>query len=467
MALARPNAAPGSQSLSCACAQACCAAQSVPHCPVASLQEIFRQHFAAYAASHVLHPRQARAAFCISNCFGPALGTHVLRCPLGHFQQVQPHACRHRCCPQCAEYSRSRWTQPLLARLLPCPHNHAIFTLPHELLLLWEFNRELLSCLFFDCVRQSLLTLLADPHRLGATPGLMMSLHTWGRDLSHHPHIHCLVTSGGLSPLGQWVSCPDPRLLPFGPLRALLRGKLLGCINALLRLNQLCLPPWQDSRHWYNITRLLYRKHWALEIRPAYPYGDGVALYLARYAKGGPITKERPLDCRDGLVRMSYTSHRDGARHTLALPVHEFIARVLWHAPAPGLHTTRYAGLYSSALADGRARAREQLLRAPPPTTWPRPAQPPKSTGRVAAPALCPLCSAALLRLPDHPVQRQDEFSLYRPLHPARSPPNTLRLGAVQPFAQVDALRQPPPGRSRTTSNCPSAASRRPPQHAT
>jgi hypothetical protein len=413
---------------------------------MATLQDIFRQHFPAYAATHALHPREARAAFCISNCFGPALGTHVLRCPEGHFQHVQPHACRHRCCPQCAAYSRSRWIEPLLTRLLPCPHNHAVFTLPHELLPLWEFNRALLSCLFFDCVRQSLLTLLADPRRLGATPGLLMSLHTWGRNLSHHPHIHCLVTSGGLSPQGQWLSCRDPRLLPCPPLRKLLRGKVLGCINALLRLNQLRLPPQQDAQHWFSITRLLYRKHWSLEILPAYPHGRGVALYLTHYAKGGPIPKDRPLHCRDAQVRMSYTSHRDHARHTLVLPVQQFIARVLWHAPAPGLHTTRYAGLYCSALADARRCARDQLPGAMPPSHWPRPAPPASLARAVAPPERCPVCSAPLLRLPDQPVHRQDAISLYRPIPPPIPPPHS----AVQPFAQVDALRQPTPGRSRT-----------------
>jgi hypothetical protein len=411
---------------------------------MASLQDIFRQHFPAYAASHVLHPREARAAFCIANCFGPALGTHVLRCPLGHFQQVQPHACRHRCCPQCAEYSRSRWIEPLLARLLPCPHNHAIFTLPHELLPLWTFNRALLSSLFFDCVRQSLLTLLADPRRLGATPGLLMSLHTWGRDLSHHPHIHCLVTSGGLSPQGLWLSCRDPRLLPFPPLRALLRGKVLGSINALLRLNKLCLPAGQDSKHWFNITRLLYRKHWALEILPAYPHGKGVALYLAHYAKGGPIPKDRPLACRNGQVHMPYTSHRDHARHTLVLPVQQFIARVLWHAPAPGVHTTRYAGLYSSALAKARCAARDQLLDATPATPWPRPEPQFKPTRPVATPQHCPLCSAPLLRLPDQPPARQDGISLYRPI----PPPSRSGYALSNPSAQADSLRHRPPGRS-------------------
>ena len=411
---------------------------------MASLQDIFRQHLPAYAATRALHPREARAAFCITNCFGPALGTHVLRCPAGHFQQVQPHACRHRCCPECAEYSRSRWLQPLLDRLLPCAHNHAIFTLPHELLPLWALNRALLSSLFFDCVRQSLLTLLADPRRLGVTPGLLMSLHTWGRNLSYHPHIHCLVTSGGLSPQGQWLACRDPRLLPFPPLRALLRGKFLGLLNAMLRLNQLRLPAGQDTLYWYRINRLLYRKHWALEILPAYPHGKGVALYLARYAKGGPIPKDRPLSCIDGQVRMTYTSHRDHAQHTLMLPVHEFIARVLWHAPAPGVHTTRYAGLYCSALRDDRLRARDQLLLAMHPVSWPRaavPFQPP----RVATPERCPVCCATLLRLPDLPVHQPDAISLDCAIPPPTPPP----LGSVQPFAQVDTLRLPTPGHSR------------------
>ena len=148
-----------------------------------TLQDIFVQHFPAYAATRTLHRRQQRAAQCISQCYTPALGSHVLRCPAGHYERLQPHACRHRSCPRCVEPARSRWIDSQMLRLLPCAHFHTVFTVPHELLALWAFNRSVMTQLLFDCARSSLLDLMADPLRMGVLPGLLMSLHTWGRNL--------------------------------------------------------------------------------------------------------------------------------------------------------------------------------------------------------------------------------------------------------------------------------------------
>lgn len=168
-----------------------------------SMQEIFLEHLPELEGQRALHPRERRAAQCISECYTAAIGSHVLRCPEGHYERLQYHACRHRSCPRCAEPARSRWIDAQMQRLLPCAHFHVIFTLPHELLPLWEFNRRVLTAEFFDCVRETLQQLMADERRLGASPGLMMSLHTWGRTLSHHPHMHCLLTAGGLDAQGQ------------------------------------------------------------------------------------------------------------------------------------------------------------------------------------------------------------------------------------------------------------------------
>jgi len=391
-----------------------------------SLQDIFSQHFEGYAASRSLHPREWRAASCISQCYGPALGTHVLRCPEGHFERIQYHACRHRSCPRCAEPARTRWLDAQLARLLPCAHHHVVFTLPHALLPLWAFNRAALTQLLFACVRDTLLTLLADPRRLGATPGILMSLHTWGRNLSRHPHMHCLVTAGGLSPEGRWLAPRDPLLVHHNPLRALFRGMFLGQLNGLLREQQLALPPHQDRLFWHALIRTLYKVPWNLKVLPAYPHGQGVSIYLARYVKGGPIAQDRPLWCRDGLVRMPYTDHRQGRTQHLTLSTHEFIARILWHAPPQGQHTTRHAGLYCGARKRLRAMAATELAGLPGP--WPRPREsaapaPARDQERGATAArTCPVCSKPLLRSVGlHAAGWAGEFSLPRPIPPPRA----------------------------------------------
>ena len=362
---------------------------------VASLQEVFRAGFGSFARGRQLHSRELRAAHCISHCYTAQMGSHTVACLGGDYEHTQFHACRHRSCPRCAEASRVAWIEAEFDRLLPCAHFHAVFTLPHSLLALWERNRQWFINTLFDCTRQSLLQLLADPRHLGAMPGLLMSLHTWGRNLSHHPHVHCLISAGGLTEQGQWRDTRPGWLLPLKPLQALFRGKLLDALWRELAADRLQLPPWTTAQTWRVQIKRLYRRHWNIEIRPPYEHGRGVVLYLARYAKGGPLPAQRPLHLRrDGSVALEYTDHRDGRRKTLRLSRAEFIARVLWHAPPRGTHTTRHAGLYSSAHRAQHAQAcdilRQQPL--PAPTPWPRPTLAP-------APRRCPRCGGPLLRL--------------------------------------------------------------------
>ena len=292
----------------------------------ATLQDVFRQHFGQYAKTHVLHPREQRAAYCISQCFQPAMGMHVLSCPQGHFTSVQHHACRHR-----------------------CPHFHVVFTLPHCFLGLWQFNRSLMARLLFDAARSSLLDLCADPRHLGALPGLLMALHTWGRNLSHHPHLHCLVSAGGVDSSGQWRASRTGFLLPLEPLRQLFRGRLLGAISHALQHQLLHLPPEHNLAHWQAHIKHQWRAHWNIQINPPYPHGRGVALYLARYAKGGPLGCDRRLHLHPTTVSFAYLDHLDAKRKNLTLSTSDFISRILWHAPPKGQHTIRHAGLYATS----------------------------------------------------------------------------------------------------------------------
>lgn len=360
-----------------------------------SEQSIFEQHFDAFAATRRLPPHQWRAAQSIRWCGTRAMGAHVLACPSGAYEQLQFHACRHRSCPRCADAARSRWIDAELNRLLPCPHFHVVFTLPHALLPLWEFNRERFLSLLMRCARESLLELLASPKHLGVTPGLLLSLHTWGRTLSYHPHVHCLVSAGGIDADGAWRASRPAWLLPVRPLQALFRGKLLAAVlHGVEQLWQ--LPPWSTASHWRGVVRRLYRKHWNIEIRPPYAHGRGVVLYLARYAKGGPLPRTRALHLEHGTVSFDYTDHRDHHTKRITLSTDEFISRVLWHAPPRGQHTTRHAGLYTSAWRKQHLLARQHLSRTDALNTltpWPRPAPTPPHMA-----PLCPHCGRSLLR---------------------------------------------------------------------
>lgn len=360
-----------------------------------SEQSIFVQHFDAFAATARLHPRQQHAAQCIRACGTRAMGAHVLSCPTGAYEQLQFHACRHRSCPRCADAARSRWIDAELKRLLPCPHFHVVFTLPHSLLPLWEFNRERFMSLLMRCARESLLDLMESPNHLGATPGLLLSLHTWGRTLSHHPHVHCLVSAGGIDSTGAWRATHARWLLPVRPLQALFRGKLLATVLHGVE-HRWQLPPWSTVSYWRGLVQRLYRKHWNIEIRPPYEHGRGVVLYLARYAKGGPLPRKHNLCLNNGTVQFDYTDHRDHRTKQMTLSPNEFISRLLWHAPPRGQHTTRHAGLYCSARRADHRAAQQTLSASQPLNTlasWPRPAPTPSPVA-----PLCPHCGLSMLR---------------------------------------------------------------------
>jgi len=381
-----------------------------------SLQQIFQQHFESYASQHALCARERTAARSIAECFTAARGWHTLECPAGHVAQVQFHACRHRSCPRCAARPRQLWLQAQLQRLLPCPHFHVVATLPHVLLPLWAFNRATLGPLLLACVRDTLLDLMATARLAGVRPGLLLALHTWGRSLSFHPHVHCLLSAGGLTCDGSWKPTRRGFLLPLRLLQHLLRAKLLGQLKALLLQQRLALPPVQPLEHWLSCLRTLYRAHWNVQVQAPYGHARGVALYLARYVKGGPLPADRPLslDARN-FVSLPYLDHRDQRPKTLRLHVHEFISRLLWHAPPPRTHTVRYAGLYASA-----HRAHYELARVALGAST-HPAAIHALPAHATIPVPCPTCGRPLARRPGPSLTHHGgAFSL-----PSSSPPAT------------------------------------------
>ena len=363
-----------------------------------TLQAIFQSCFAQYAAVHKLPLRAHRAASAIVHCRTAALGGHIQRCPEGHVARVHCNACRHRSCPRCSALPRARWAEAQDARLLDCDHYHVVFTLPHELIALWAHNRAWLNDTLFQCARETLIELCADARFLGAMPGIIIALHTWGRTLNHHPHLHCLVSGGGLTPAGDWKAVQNGYLLPVRVVKSLFRGKMLAQIGCALDEDRLRLPAQTTKANWASCVRALYKKNWNVHLAERYPHGRGVMRYLARYVKGGPINERRLQSANAQQVVFTYTDHHDGRQKRMALPTGEFISRLLWHAPEPGQHTVRHYGLYANSAHGRLDRARQLLGQLPAPvmprTTWQTELE------RLGAldKTRCPRCKRALIR---------------------------------------------------------------------
>jgi len=341
-----------------------------------TLRGIFQEHFEAYAGRHRLPAYVHRAAYWIARCRTAELGGHLRRCPQGHSERAFYNSCHQRICPQCQGLATERWLERQRARLLDGAHHHLIFTIPHELNALWCWNRATMAKLLFGAVRETLMELLGDPRHLGAQPAFLAALHTWGRSLSLHPHVHVLAADGGLSAEGAWVKPRRSHFLPARVLMLLFRGKVLAALRHAIEHRTLRRPPDLPHARCAALLNRLGRKKWNVHIRARYAHGQGVAAYLARYLKGGPLKNTQLLPAVSGAVRFRYRPHRDeddcsSDPVVMRLTPEAFLARYLAHLPQPGLQSVRGYGLYGSRAGARLDRARAALGQPPVPEPEP------------------------------------------------------------------------------------------------
>jgi len=215
-----------------------------------TLQTIFQDAFPAYAQTHPLPVHVRRAARAIMQCRTAALGGHVEQClDCGH-QRIAYNSCRNRHCPKCQAQSRAHWLDRQAENLLPVEYFHVVFTLPREIAELALANRVLMYNLLFEAASATLREAAANPKRLGASIGTLLVLHTWGQNLHHHPHVHGVVTGGGLSCNSQgvidqsprWVACRPGFFLPVRVLSRLFRGKYLDGLRQAHASGKLVFP---------------------------------------------------------------------------------------------------------------------------------------------------------------------------------------------------------------------------------
>ena len=302
-----------------------------------TLQGILQAAFAGFAQAQRVPKRVWQAAQAVMQCRTAVLGGHVRCCPQGHVTEIWYNSCRHRACPRCCIQRIGQWLEGWQQQILPTAHFHVIFTLPSELHELWQWNRQAMTELLFGCVRETLLTLLSDPKWLGAQPGILAALHTWGRTLSLHPHVHCLVTGGGLTPEGEWRAVHTGFLVPVAVLRALFRGKVLGALERLWYSGQLQLPLHLDDDGVRRVLMEAARQKWNIRIAERYAHGRGVMQYLGRYVRGGPIKDYRFVSFDGQRVTFRYGNHREldergkPRPQELTLTGAEFLRR--WSAP--------------------------------------------------------------------------------------------------------------------------------------
>jgi hypothetical protein len=330
--------------------------------------DIFRQHGPAYREAHRLSRTDWRVMHAIEVCRTAVLGGHKDQCDTCGHLEISYNSCRNRHCPKCQTLRKEQWIEARSEDLLPVEYFHVVFTIPAELNPLVSMNRKVMYDLLFRSVSETITELANDPKHLGATAGVIGILHTWGQNLMDHPHIHCIVTGGGLSPDGgRWVSCRKGFFIPVRIMSALFRGKFLDLLKNSLTSGELVFPGsishLKEPGAFESFRRHLYHKKWVVYCKPPFDGAVGVLQYLGRYTHRIAISNNRILTIQDGTVSFLWRDYADhNHQKTMTLHAGEFIRRFLLHVLPPRYVRIRHFGLLANRnRKDNIASCREFL----------------------------------------------------------------------------------------------------------
>ena len=340
------------------------------------VQRIFNDHFVAVDAAHCLDKRSLWAAQNIRTCRTPWQGYHVDVCPNGDYRIHLNNSCRHRACPLCGATETELWLERQSAKELRCAHHQIVFTSPDSLRPLWRWNRKRFTNLYFLAAWHTLRELLADARHLGALPGVIAVFQSWSDELGEHLHLHFIITSGGLSPSGKWITANPAYFLPEPVLAAKFRGKFLAYLREGFKTHTatgkpkpeeqiLAPPPDMSVRQCLNLFNKLGRVNWHMQIEPAYAQARGVMKYTGRYIRRGPLSERRILAYDGQRLTIAYAHPEKHTRPTFTLNARDFVLRLLTHVPEKGTHCARVYGLYHSACRAKLNQARSQLSQPP------------------------------------------------------------------------------------------------------
>jgi hypothetical protein len=345
---------------------------------------------------------QGRVLQHIATCRTVALGGHVDQCDGCGHQRPSYNSCRDRHCPKCQASARARWLDQRLARLLPVPYFHVVFTVPDELNQVLLRNQRRGYSILFAAASASLQELAADPRRLGAQLAITAVLHTWGQSLRFHPHLHCVVSGGGLSLDGRrWVTGREHYLLPVHVLAKLFRGKFLAALEDAYQHGQLDLSgtcaELTSPVGWAAWRDQLYRTRWVVYAKPPFGGPEVVFRYLGRYTHRVAISNQRLVALTGDRVSFMVKDYADhGRRKTMTLSVEQFLRRFLLHVLPGGFVRIRHYGLVAGRNVTTKLALVRRLL-AKRKSRCQR-AEPARPANLLADPRVCPACGQSRWR---------------------------------------------------------------------
>jgi hypothetical protein len=378
--------------------------------------DVFRDGQSRFVAQygHTLRPEQRQVLRAIVRCRTAALGGHVQRCDDCGHQRIQYNSCRNRHCPKCQAVARAAWLEARQAELLPIPYFHVVFTLPEGIRPLALQNKRVVYGILFRAAAETLQEVAANPKHLGAEIGLLAVLHTWGQNLMHHPHLHCVVSGGGLAPgHSRWVHGKQSRrrkklfFAPVAVLSRLFRGKFIAFLKQAFHKNRLKLHGKLALLNEPDMFECqldeAVKKDWVVYAKRPFGGPDRVLKYLARYTHRVAISNQRLVELRDGRVSFRYKDYSAGQQSkVMTLSTPEFIRRFLMHTLPNGFVRIRYYGFLANRDRHEQLNRCRRLLGAP---TLPRQAAAevhlPADDSPCPSPKTCPICGSRSLVIID------------------------------------------------------------------
>jgi hypothetical protein len=370
--------------------------------PLLEVADIVRAQGNRFIENHCrwVHWTHRKVLRAIARCRTAALGGHRDQCPRCGYRTISFNSCRDRHCPKCQSGARDKWIAARQNELLAVAYVHVVFTLPHQLSHLALQNKKVIYDLLFRASAETLLEIAADPKHLGAQIGFLSVLHTWGQNLLAHPHVHCLIPAGGLSPdHTRWIHPRYPFFLPVRVLARVFRGKFVAGLKRQFQMGQLrfagSLQPLQNEKAFRSFLRPLFRQDWIVYAKPPFGGPHHVLGYLARYTHRVAITNHRLVAFHNNQVTFRWKDYAHGnKKRNMTLSAEEFLRRFLLHVLPRGFVRIRSFGFLAN-----RSRATllpycQRLL-----LHHPRPHAPAVIAFSAAQPACfrCPKCTTAML----------------------------------------------------------------------
>jgi hypothetical protein len=334
---------------------------------------LFREHGDCYRSVHRLPSAQRKAMSAIERCRTAALGGHVDRCDHCGYERISYNSCRNRHCPSCQWLARERWVLDRKRELLPIAYFHVVFTIPDELNPIALVNQQLLYDLLFQAASETLLTLGKDPRHIGGQVGIIAVLHTWSQTLMDHPHVHCIVTGGGLSADGQRWLCPRKMtskkdfFIHVNVMSALFKKKFLAYLKQRYQRGEFKwvgrISYLKELSAFNKLLSQLYTKRWVTYCKKPFGGPEQVLRYLGRYTHRVAISNHRIVNVADGKVTFKWRDYRDHNKTKLmTLDIGEFMRRFLLHILPDRYYKIRYYGLLSNRHRGAKLSRCQEIL---------------------------------------------------------------------------------------------------------